>query len=138
MRILTGASGNDPKNDFELFLKNYSWILCLVVVVIIISTLLIIFVIKNKKKSKPVKQISEASSDEWISALGGQENILEVMATGSRLSIKLKNTELVNREELTKLGVTSVVMMSDKITLVTNLDNQKIVEKLQKSLQIAD
>ena len=130
-----GASGNDPKNDFELFLKNYAWILCIAVVVAIVLTIVIIFLIKNRKKSSTKKVVSKAAPTEWIDALGGKDNILEVNSTGSRLRIKLKDTDLVNREALTNLGVTSVVLMSDKITLVTNLDNQKIEENIKNCLQ---
>lgn len=134
--FLVGVSGNDPKNDFEIFLKNYAWLLAVGVAVIIILVIVIIFVIKNKKGGrKKKKEESLATPDEWIDALGGKDNIVEAIATGSRLSIKIKNTELINRESLTNLGVTNIVMMSDKITLVTNLDNQKIVEKIENCLQ---
>lgn len=133
--IFTGASGNDPKNDFEAFLRSYAWILCVAVVVAIILTIVIIFLIKNRKKAKPKKEISSASPDEWVDALGGSDNIVEVSSAGSRLSIKIKNRDLINRDALTNLGVTSIVLMSDKVTLVTNLDNQKIEENLKNHLQ---
>ena len=133
--LFTGASGNEPKNQFELFLQNYAWILCIAVVVAIILTIAIVFLIKNRKPTKQKKAISTASPNEWVDALGGQENILEVSSAGSRLSIQIKNPELVNRESLTKLGVTSIVMMSNKITLVTNLNNQLIEEQLKNHLE---
>lgn len=133
--IFAGASGNDPKNDLEAFLRNYAWILCLVVVLLIVLTIVITFVIKSKKTAKPKKLVSTASADEWVQALGGADNILEVSSTGSRLSIKIKNRDLINREALTNLGVTSIVLMSDKLTLVTNLDNAKIEENLKNHLQ---
>lgn len=134
--FFVGVSGNDPKNDFEIFLKNYAWLLAVGVAVIIILVIVIIFVIKNRKSGRvKKKEESLATPDEWIDALGGKDNVVEAIATGSRLSIKIKNTELINRESLTNLGVTNIVMMSDKITLVTNLDNQKIVEKIENCLQ---
>lgn len=133
--IFTGASGNDPKNDFEAFLRSYAWVLCVAVVVAIILTIVIIFLIKNRKPSKPKKEISTAAPDEWVIALGGSDNILEVSSAGSRLSIKIKNRDLLNRDALTGLGVTSIVLMSDKVTLVTNLDNAKIEENLKNHLQ---
>ena len=133
--IFTGASGNDPKNDFEAFLRSYAWILCVAVVVAILLTLVIIYLIKNRKPIKPKKIISTASADEWVSALGGVDNIMDVSSAGSRLSIKIKNRDLLNRDALTELGVTSIVLMSDKVTLVTNLDNQKIEENLKNHLQ---
>ena len=133
--IFTGASGNDPKNDFEAFLRNYAWILCIAVVVAIVLTIVIIFLIKNRKPHKPKKEISTAAPDEWVDALGGSDNILEVTSAGSRLSIKIKNGDLINRDALTGLGVTSIVLMSNKVTLVTNLDNTKIEENLKNHLQ---
>ena len=131
--IFTGASGNDPKNDFELFLRNYAWVLCLVVVVVILLTILVIYVIKRPKDSKNKKK-APIDSNEWISALGGLDNILEVSATGSRLSIKAKDASLINQDALKELGVSNIIKMSEKIVLVTELDNQKIVENI-KNLQ---
>lgn len=132
--ILVGASGNNPKNDFEAFLKNYAWALCVAVVIAVILTILIIFLVRNKKQNSGQKQNSN-SIDEWFIALGGKDNILEISSSGSRLSLKLKKQELIDRESLTKLGVKNVVTMSDKITLVTTIDNQKICEKLKNHLQ---
>ena len=130
--ILVGASGNDPKNDFEIFLKSYAWVIAVAVVAIILITVLVIF-LTGKKNKVPVKQISNAAPNEWQDALGGKDNILDIQATGSRLVAKIKNKELVNRDKLTELGVSSIVLMSDKITLVTNLDNQKIVDSMKNS-----
>lgn len=130
-----GASGNDPKNDFELFLRNYAWVLCIAVVAIIALTIIIVFIARGKKKPKGKKIISKASGNEWIEALGGKDNIIEVYSAGSRLSIKLNDVTKANREALDLLGVSSIVQMSDKITLVTNLDNQKIVETINKEIE---
>ena len=129
--ILVGASGNDPKNDFEIFLKNYAWLIAVAIVAIILITILVIF-LTGKKNKAPVKQVSNAAPNEWLDALGGADNIVEIQATGSRLVAKIKSKELVNRDRLTELGVSNIVLMSDKITLVTNLDNQKIVESIKK------
>ena len=133
--LFVGASGNDPKNDLEAFLKDYAWILCVVVAVIIVLTIIVVFAIKNKNKAGSKKEESKAPISEWVDALGGKDNILEVSSARSRLSVKLKQQDLVNRESLTKLGVSSIVKMSDKLTLVTNLDNQKIEENIKNCLQ---
>lgn len=131
--LFTGAAGNDPKNDFEAFLRNYAWVLCLVVVVLIVLTIVVIFLIKGRKQSN--KKTPIAAPDEWVNALGGKENITDISATGSRLAVKLVDANLVNRDALTNLGVSSIVQMSGKLTLVTNLDNQKIVENIKNCLQ---
>ena len=130
--IFVGASGNDPKNDFEVFLKNYAWIIAVMVVAIILIVVAIIL-IRGRNNKKPTKQVSQAAPNEWLDALGGADNIVDIQATGSRLVAKIKNKELVNRDKLTELGVSSIVLMSNKITLVTNLDNQKIVDSIKNS-----
>ena len=133
--LLVGVSGNDPKNDFEIFLSNYAWIICVALVLVIIGVIVLLVIRGKGKGSKKGKVISNADASEWFDALGGSDNVLEVNAVGSRLSVKLINKDLMNREALTKLGVSNIVMMSDKITLVTNLDNQKIVENMKNSPQ---
>ena len=132
--LFVGASGNDPKNDFELFLRNYAWALCVAVVVVILVTILVIFVFKNKKTPKKKKVESKATANEWIDAMGGKDNIVEVYSMGSRLSVKLVDVNLVNREVLASLGVSNVVQMSNKITLVTNLDNEKVVDRINQEI----
>lgn len=135
--LLAGVSGNEAKNDFEIFLSKYAWLLCVIVVAIIIATIIAIYLIKGKKnKSKSVKKEKIENVDELLLAVGGQENIIECSASGSRLSIKFKNKDLIDRNKLTELGIKNVVMMSDKITLVTELDNQYIVEKIKNRQQI--
>ena len=131
--LLVAGTGNNFKEDFEAFLQNYAWVLCVIVVGIILLTILIVFLIKGKKNKK-VEKKGVNDINEWIIALGTKENIVEVNAIGSRLSIKLKDKEKINREELTRLGVKSIVMMSDKVTLVSELDNQKIMEEMKKGL----
>ncbi len=126
--------GNDPKIDFELFLQTYAWIIC-VAIALVIAGVIALLIIRGKKKKKSKKAPSKNEPSEWFAALGGKENVLELNATGSRLSVKLINKDLMDRDLLTKLGVSNIVMMSDKITLVTNLDNEQIVENMKNSLQ---
>ena len=76
--LFVGASGNDPKNDLEAFLKDYAWILCVVVAVIIVLTIIVVFVIKNNKAGNK-KEESKAPISEWVDALGGKDNILEIL-----------------------------------------------------------
>ena len=133
--IFVGASGNDPKNDFIVFLKNYVWLICVIVIVLIaISVLAIILTSKNKKKPHQ-KEISKAAPIEWIDALGGKENIEQINSSGSRLVVNLNNPEKINRELLTKLGINNIVLMSNKITLISNLNNRQIEEEMKKYLQ---
>ena len=117
------------KDDFNAFLKNYAlWIAIAIVAVIVIVTVLLILL--NKKKKNPKDEILKTSNDDWVNALGGKENILEVNATGSRLSVKLVDINKPDKEKLKQLGVSNIVTMSDKLVLVVEDKAEAIKEKL--------
>ncbi len=109
------------------FVKNnaIACIVCLVILVVLVVVLLIVlFLLKNKNRNKEDKGICE----NILLFLGGKQNISFIEAKGSRLVVSLINKELINDEELKKLGVTSILKMSNKITLVIGNISQKIVE----------
>ena len=97
------------------------------VVVLAIIIFLIIFLRKRKKNPKVV-------DTEWFSALGGQDNILEANAVGSRLSLKLVDKEKIDRDQLKDLGVSSVLVMSNKVTLVIEGQAERICSVINDSL----
>ena len=116
---------DELKDDFNAFLKsNALWIaLSLVGVIVIVVVLILIFGIKKKE---PVEPIAEKS--EWVEALGGPDNIVSTEAVGSRLVVNLKDKSLLNKETLKKLGVTNIIEMSNKITLLLE-DKAELVKK---------
>ena len=93
--------------------------------------LVIVMVIRfHVTKSPKVK----VDNNEWFVALGGKENVKEINAVGSRLSLNLADKEVIDREKLKTLGVSSVVVMSNKVTLVIEGKAEKIAETLKQSL----
>ncbi len=92
---------------------------------------LVIFLVnKSRKKSK---KLNRAKQDEkLIEGLGGENNIESIVSVvGSRLSIKLFDTELLKRDLLKEAGITSVIVMSNKVILV--IENR--AKELSKSLE---
>lgn len=81
--------------------------------IILLAAIILIIVFALKKKRKP-----KVNSDVWIEALGGKDNIVSVTAVGSRINLTLKDKQLINRDKLTEYGVKSVLVMSNKVTLV--------------------
>ena len=107
----------------------------IVIWVSIIDGLLLLLVIAmvirfHLNKSPKVK----VDNNEWFLALGGKENVKEINAVGSRLSLSLVDKEVIDREKLKTLGVSSVVAMSSKVTLVIEGKAEKIAETLKQSL----
>ena len=61
-------------------------------------------------------------------------NIKEIKAIGSRLNLVLLDKEKINRGRLKELGVTSILVMSNKVTLVIEGQAEKIASSIQKDL----
>lgn len=109
-------------------------LIALIVAIVIFLTLciappiIVLLVIKHKKRKK------HFDGDSWIFALGEAENIKEVSATRSRLSVSLVDNDRIDRELLKKLGVSSVLVMSTKITLLIQDKAEEVANSIKKSL----
>ena len=110
---------------------NNTLVICLIALDAVLLFLVVIMVIFHFVKKSPKQKVN---NDEWFVALGGKENIKEINATGSRLSLVLNDKESIDREKLKQLGVSSVVTMSNKVTLVIESKAEMIAEKLKSSL----
>ncbi len=104
--------------SFNDFLKTYGIWFAVILCVIILLVVLFIFLSNNKKKGgkAQIKQLF----DDFISSIGGFDNILESSFKGSRLSLVLKDYSLIDEKKLETLGASSFIKMSNKITIVTN------------------
>ena len=120
--LLTSESTNLPLPLIIIGAAILFVIICAVVVIIVLSAR------KNKKK----KVINK--SGDWLMALGGKENIKEVTAIGSRLSLNLNDKENIDREKLKELGVSSILVMSNKVTLVIEDKAEQVATSIQKEL----
>ncbi len=121
---------SEIKDDANAFFKNNAlWIALAIVAVIVIVLVIILLVNRNRKKDN--KAIDNTANDDWLEALGGKENILEVSATGSRLTVKLQDINKHDKEKLKQLGVSNIVTMSDKLVLVVEDKAELIKGKLQ-------
>ena len=110
-------------------LLSLGWTIALVVVGLIVVIIGIIFVINLINKNKFDEERKEKNL-EIVTCLGGKDNIVSFKGTGSRLSLVLNDYSLVNDEELKKLGVSSIIKMSNKITLVIGKDVEEIIKSL--------
>ena len=98
----------------DFLLQNLWWIILLGVVVLLGLIWLISFLIsKNPKKRK-----GKLGDIDIFTYLGGKDNVLSFTVHGSRLIVKLKNKNLLQREELKALGVKGFVEKEEDITIV--------------------
>ena len=97
-------------------------------VLLVAAIIIIVYLFTHHKSKKPL------DSSVWLLALGDKENIKEVSATGSRLSLVLMDKEKIDRAKLKELGVKSVLVMSNKVTLVIEAKAEQIASSIQNSL----
>ena len=97
--------------------------------VLLLAALIVLIVFLSKRKKGP-----KLDDGDWLEALGGKENIKEITAIGSRLSINLLDKEKIDREKLKELGVSSVLTMSNKVTLVIEDKAEVVAESIKKGL----
>lgn len=115
----------EMKNNITYFLMNYGIIISFIIVLVILFTVLYT-VIKNRKKKKK-QALPIVDKNEIYIYLGGANNIISKSLNGSRLTVELKDVSLLNKDKLKSLGVTNIISMSNKITLVLN-NNLKQLE----------
>ena len=94
----------------------------------------IIFVIVIRRKPKQKEEAKQIDDNQWLLALGNQDNIKAVSVRGSRLSVELVDDKKINRESLTTLGVKSIITMSNKLILVIENNANLIAEKISSHL----
>lgn len=107
-------------------LKTIEMVLYIVLpIVIVLLGIILFFVIKAIRKNKFLEE-RKKSNNELILALGGRENILNVQARGSRLTLVLKDYEIIDEAKLKMHGVSSIIKMSEKITLVIGQESKEL------------
>ena len=123
------------RNAFNLPLilaeVNTNLVIWIAVLDAVLVAFVLFMVIRHLVKKSPRVKVN---NDDWFNALGGKENVKEISAVGSRLSLNLLDKEAIDREKLKTLGVSSVVSMSNKVTLVIEGKAEQIAETLKQSL----
>ena len=116
-------------NSLNDFLRDYGLYLALGVVALILIAALAILLPYFLKKGKG-KKGKIASKGEYLSALGGEENVLSKELKGSRIVLHLADYSKVDRQKLLEVGVDGFIEMEDKLTLVLKGDSEKVYKAI--------
>ena len=116
-------------NSFNDFLRDYGLYLALGVVALILVVALAILLPYFLKKGKG-KKGKIASKGEYLSALGGEENVLSKELKGSRIVLRLADYSKVDKQKLLEVGVDGFIEMEDKLTLVLKGDSEKVYKAI--------
>ena len=111
-------------------LPMYAVVLIVAGCLVLVAILVFLVIFFGKRKKNPI--VDESA---WLSALGGNDNINSVSAIGSRINLSLKDKEKIDREKLTSLGVNSVLVMSNKVTLVIPNNAVDIAETISNGIK---
>ena len=121
------------KLSLPLLVDNFQlppWLIALFIVtgVLIIATVIVVIIFLKQKK------VEKVDDSLWIDNLGGRENINGVTQVGSRINLVLKDKEIINKDNLKELGVKSVLVMSNKVTLVVENNAEDIAKAINEAL----
>ena len=111
-------------------LPTYAVALIIAGCLVLVAVLVFLIIFFGKRKKSPI--VDESA---WLTALGGKDNINNVSAIGSRINLSLKDKEKIDREKLTSLGVNSVLVMSNKVTLVIANNAVDIAETISNGIK---
>ena len=119
--------GDASKNSFNEWLGSYGLYIAIGLAGAVFLTVLALFLytyFKGKKQGPIIKapERKVIQNEEALKALGGAENILDHSLNGSRVILVLNNYDLVDDKALKEMGVSSIVKMTNKITLVVKGD----------------
>ncbi|HPS19323.1 MAG TPA: PTS transporter subunit EIIB [Bacilli bacterium] len=124
---------SDFQTDLSNFLRTYAVWICLGIVLVILLVIFFLFILPLIKQKK-INENQQPRGKEWLNALGGADNIINLSSSRSRLSVELKDSSLVDKEKLKVMGASSIITMSQKIILVIDNQADKIKKTIEKNL----
>ena len=97
-------------------------------IIFAILILISIIVIRIIKKDFTIK------INKLIEYLGGKNNIINVESNMSRLNVKVKDTSVVNKDGIEKLGAKGIVEIDNELKIIIG-PNSKQLKKYIKDLR---
>lgn len=103
---------------------NFEQYLIIITILIIIS----LIIIKMNRKDFAIE------INKLIQYLGGKDNIIDSQINLSRLKVTLKDTSLVNKEGIQKLGAKGIVEIDNELKIILG-PNSKQLKKYMTDLK---
>lgn len=97
-------------------------------IILIILILISIIVIRINRKDFAVK------INKLVQYLGGKDNIISAEKNMSRLNVKVKNTSLVNKDAIEKMGAKGIVEIDNELKIILG-PNSGQIKKYIKDLK---
>jgi len=120
----------DLLNDFNSVLFYFITIATAIAII-----LFIVGMIRKKTGNKTdavIKQQSDFKYDAFLRYLGDRDNVVSVVAHGSRLVVIPKKFEIVRVDKIKELGVTGIVKTDKSFTFVIGSRAKSVAAYIQK------
>jgi len=95
-------------------------------IIIILLVIIAFAIVKSKSKNFKLE------ANKLVEYLGGSDNIIEYNYTKSRLTVKVKNTELVNKESIQKLGAQGIVEIDNQLKIILGEDARQLIRYIDE------
>lgn len=89
-------------------------------IIAIIITLIVLVVLKLRKKNFNIE------ANKLITYLGGKDNIINAEANMSRFKVILKDTKLVDKEGIQKLGAQGIVEIDNQLKIILGPESKQL------------
>lgn len=90
------------------------------IIIIIILIIILLAVLKAVKKD------AHLNMNKLVDYLGGKDNIISTEVNLSRFKVTLKDTSVVNREGIQKLGARGIVEIDNQLKIVLGPESKQL------------
>ena len=111
-------------------------IVAIVLTSLIIALALVAFIIAIVKRAKVMKKpkISQAETNNEIVEAFGTGNIIDVNMELSRITVKVKDMDIVNAERIKELGASGVLLVGDLVKCSFKENVEDIYQQLKGAI----
>lgn len=95
-------------------------------VIIVIMVIIALAIIKSKNKNFRIE------ANKLIVYLGGRENIIDYAYNKSRLTVRLKDVSLANKESIQKLGAQGIVEVDNQLKIILGEDARQLIRYIDE------
>ena len=99
------------------------WIQYVVILIALIIITLVIIKLKSKDFSSEVNKL--------IKYLGGKDNIINAECNMSRFKVILKDTSIVDKDSIQKLGAKGIVEIDNQLKIIFGRDAKQLKEYIK-------
>ena len=115
-------------------MMEFQYVLIAIAIALVLLLLYFGFTRFIKNKNINPKVVSTVDINSLIKALGGKENIQEVKSSPSKLTVLIHDHQLLNIDEIKRLGASGIVEGKESIAMIFGKQSPLIEEDLKHFL----